>query len=53
MHRPHFTPQENSWYSFILEADSNPGLSLWLEGLGQLKKMVSSGTEPATFQLEA
>jgi hypothetical protein len=21
-HRPHFTPQEDSWYSFLLEAKS-------------------------------
>jgi hypothetical protein len=31
----HFTPQENSWYSFLLEAEST---SVWLEGLGQLEK---------------
>jgi hypothetical protein len=24
-HRPPFTPQEDSWYSFILEAESTPG----------------------------
>jgi hypothetical protein len=24
-HRPPFTPQENSWYSFLLEAESTPG----------------------------
>jgi hypothetical protein len=24
--RPPFTPQEDSWYSFLLEAESNPGL---------------------------
>jgi hypothetical protein len=23
--RPHFTPQKNSWYSFLLEAESTPG----------------------------
>jgi hypothetical protein len=23
--RPLFTPQENSWYSFLLEAESTPG----------------------------
>jgi hypothetical protein len=23
--RPLFTPQEGSWYSFLLEADSTPG----------------------------
>jgi hypothetical protein len=31
--RPLFTPQEGSWYSFLLEAESTPGL----EGLGQFK----------------
>jgi hypothetical protein len=29
--RPPFTPQENTWYSFLLDAESTPG---WLEGLG-------------------
>jgi hypothetical protein len=24
-HRSPFTPQEDSWYSFLLEAESNPG----------------------------
>jgi hypothetical protein len=24
-HRPHFTYQELSWYSFLLEAESTPG----------------------------
>jgi hypothetical protein len=24
--RPPFTPQDDSWYSFLLEAESNPGL---------------------------
>jgi hypothetical protein len=24
--RPPFTPQEDSWYSFLLEAESTPGL---------------------------
>jgi hypothetical protein len=34
-----FYPQEDSWYSFLLEAESTPGL----EGLGKLKKSTSSG----------
>jgi hypothetical protein len=25
MRRPPFTPQEDSWYSFLLEAESSPG----------------------------
>jgi hypothetical protein len=24
-HRPPFTPQENSWYAFLLETESTPG----------------------------
>jgi hypothetical protein len=44
-------PQEDSWYSFLLEAESTPVL---LEGLGQLKKKsTSSGFDPATFRLAA
>jgi hypothetical protein len=31
MHRPHFTPQKDSWYSFLLKADSTPGAAVWLE----------------------
>jgi hypothetical protein len=23
--RPHFTPQEDFWYTFLLEAESTPG----------------------------
>jgi hypothetical protein len=30
-----FYPQEDSWYSFLLEAASTPG-PVWLEGLGQI-----------------
>jgi hypothetical protein len=44
-------PQEDSWYSFLLEAELTPGR---LEGLDQLKNpMTSSGIEPMTFQLVA
>jgi hypothetical protein len=39
MHRLLFTPQENSRYSFLLEAESTPG--------------PQSGIEPATFRLVA
>jgi hypothetical protein len=35
--RPHFTSQEDSWYSFLLQA-VNPRVIAWLEGLGKLKK---------------
>jgi hypothetical protein len=46
-------PQEDSWYSFLLEAESTPGATVRLEGLGKLKKSTSSGIEPATFRLVA
>jgi hypothetical protein len=48
--RPPFTPQKDSWYSFMLEAESIPGLGR----LGKLKKKItSSGLEPATIRLVA
>jgi hypothetical protein len=47
-------PQEDSWYSFLLQAESTPARAIVrLEGLGQLKKSTSSGLEPATFRLVA
>jgi hypothetical protein len=47
-------PQEDSWQSFMLEADSTPGPIVQLEGLGPLKNpMTSSGIKPVTFQLVA
>jgi hypothetical protein len=49
-----FYPQEDSWYSFLLEAESTPRAIVRLEGLSQLKNlMTSSGIEPATFRLVA
>jgi hypothetical protein len=44
MHRPPFTPQEDSWYPFLLEAESTPGAIERPEGLGQLKISTSFGT---------
>jgi hypothetical protein len=45
-------PQEDSLYSFLLEADSTPRAIVQLEGLSQLKNTVTSlGIEPVTFQL--
>jgi hypothetical protein len=41
--RPPFYPQEDSWYSFLLEADSTPGSYCSWEGLSKLKKFTSSG----------
>jgi hypothetical protein len=49
---PGFFIFKDSWYSFLLEAESTPG-PVRLEGLGQLKKFTSSGLEPATFRLAA
>jgi hypothetical protein len=46
------TSQKNSWYSFLLEAESIPRL----EGLGKFKgPMTTSGieSETSTFQLVA
>jgi hypothetical protein len=37
---PHFTPQENSWYSFLLEDESNPGPKrCWKHGGGEENKI--------------
>jgi hypothetical protein len=49
---PAFFIFKDSWYSFLLEAESTPG-PVRLEGLGQFKNSTSSGIEPATFQLAA
>jgi hypothetical protein len=43
---------KDSWYSFLLEAESTSG-PVRPEGLGQFKKSTSSGFEPATFRLAA
>jgi hypothetical protein len=46
--------QEDSWYSFLLEAELTPGAIARLEGLGQLKNpMTSSEIELAIFRLVA
>jgi hypothetical protein len=46
--------QEDSWYSFLLEAKPTPGSIVRLDGLGQLKNPVTSlEIEPATFRLAA
>jgi hypothetical protein len=49
-----FYPQEDSWYSFLLEAESTPGRS----ATGRIRKIEKknpphSGLEPTTFQLVA
>jgi hypothetical protein len=47
MRRPPLYPQGNSWYSFLLEAQSTPRAMMRLEGLGQLKNpMTFSGSIP-------
>jgi hypothetical protein len=43
---PGFFISRDSWYSFLLEAESTPG-AVRPEGLGQFKKSTSSGLEPA------
>jgi hypothetical protein len=43
---------KDSWYSFLLEAESTPR-PVRPEGLGQFKKFTSSGFKPATFRLAA
>jgi hypothetical protein len=48
-------PQEDSWYPFLLEAESTPGPIIRLERLDKLKKnsITSSRIEPVTFRLVA
>jgi hypothetical protein len=36
-----FTPQEDSWYSFLLEAESTSRAFVQMEGLGQLKNQMT------------
>jgi hypothetical protein len=33
-----FTPQENSWYSFLLEAESTPRAIVWLKRIRSIEK---------------
>jgi hypothetical protein len=49
---PGFFIFKDSWYSFLLEAESTPG-PMRPEELDQFKKSTSSGFEPATFRLVA
>jgi hypothetical protein len=49
---PGFFIFKDSWYSFLLEAESTPG-SMRPEGLGQFKKSTSLELELATFRLAA
>jgi hypothetical protein len=47
-------PQEDFWYSILLEAESTPGAIVRLEDIGQLRNsMKTLGMEPATFRLAA
>jgi hypothetical protein len=46
-------PQEGSWYSFLLEAESTPRAIMRLEGLGELKNPMTSGIETVIFRLVA
>jgi hypothetical protein len=46
-----FNPQEDTWHSFLLEAESTPRAIGRLEGLGKLKNPSDPALEPATFRL--
>jgi hypothetical protein len=47
-------PEKVTWLSFLLQAESTPGVIVRLEELGPWKNaMNSSGMEPATFRLVA
>jgi hypothetical protein len=47
-----FTHQEDSWYSFLLEAQPNPRPKCSWKGYVNLKNpMTSSGIKPVTFIL--
>jgi hypothetical protein len=51
MRQPPLTPLEDSWYSFLLEAEPNPER---LEGLGKWKNPITSSViETMTFRLVA
>jgi hypothetical protein len=41
---------KDSWYLFLLEAESTPG-PVWPEGLGQFIKSTLLGLEPATAKI--
>jgi hypothetical protein len=46
--------QKDSWYSFLLDAESTQGAIIRLEILGRLKlPVISLRIEPATFRLVA
>jgi hypothetical protein len=53
MGRPGFTPQEDSRYSFLFEAGSNPRAIALLEGLGKLKKKSNDDSNLQTCDLPA
>jgi hypothetical protein len=49
---PHSPPKKDSWYSFLLEAESTQGRSA-AERIGKLENPMASGTKPTIFQLIA
>jgi hypothetical protein len=51
-HRPPFAPQEESWYSFLFEAESPQGHSA-AGRIRSIEKQTSLKLELATFRLVA
>jgi hypothetical protein len=51
-HRLRFTPQEDSWYSFLLKS-AHPGTSVGKEGLRTLKKKIIFLIGNLTHDLQA
>jgi hypothetical protein len=50
VHTSLYLPQEGSWHSFLVEAESTPGAIMWLEESDQLKIPVTSmAVKPMTF----
>jgi hypothetical protein len=49
-----FSPQEHSWYSFLLEAESTPRPQCgWKDYVNEKFQMTPLGIKPATFWLIA
>ena len=49
-----FTPKKYTWYSFLLEAESNPGPECeWKDFMSMKNPLTPAGIEPATFRFVA